>query len=578
VVVAGMIAVSGWSQSPKFLFPYAGSVFGGVNRQNVVACGDLNGDSVPDFAIGLPYVYAPLAGVNLGQVDIRSGADGSILTSIAGTTPYEYLGLYMASIGDVDGDGLGDLAASTNLSTVKIIHGGTWSVSTFATAYVPSLLAGAGDVDGDGTPDLAIGKRGAVSSPPACVWTAGDLTILSGATGAAIRSHAGASGEYWPASFVAPGDMDSDGRSDYVVAGAGLFPGTGSSSTCGSFPAIGSRVERRSGANGSVLWSVAFGPSDHVLLADPGDVDLNGVRDVAAKVVSHGGTPTTWNGRSIIMWNGSSGAELWSEFILGGGTTPPGGFAAAGQQDGVFGGDLITADLSWYPNPRIRCLSGFGGAVRWTLYGRGLTQYSPFGASLAGLGDLDGDGLNEFAVVAERNHTYGTPAGVYVYSGAALGVVARVPGCASVGAPPTMTVHPAAPGFPATIFGTGGPGWGNYGGIFASAPAGLGLALPPGIVGALPCMIDLDLSTAILLAGAQWDSNNPAGVRGSEIPLPLPPGFPTTDWIVPDRWSLGFDLPNTPALGGFTLRLQTLFTGPAGVSLSNSVDLTLLTL
>jgi hypothetical protein len=82
----------------------------------VAAIGDVNGDGVPDFAVGapdmdvlglrnnLPYLKATEG----GAVYIFSGADGSLLWKTYGEEEYNHLGYSIAALGDINGDGKGD--------------------------------------------------------------------------------------------------------------------------------------------------------------------------------------------------------------------------------------------------------------------------------------------------------------------------------------------------------------------------------------------------------------------------------------------------------------------------------------
>lgn len=70
----------------------------------VTGMGDVDGDRVPDFAVGAPgLIDGP------GAVTIHSGVDGSTIDTIAGGRVATHLGMEIAAAGDVDGDGSRDL-------------------------------------------------------------------------------------------------------------------------------------------------------------------------------------------------------------------------------------------------------------------------------------------------------------------------------------------------------------------------------------------------------------------------------------------------------------------------------------
>ncbi|MGB0952742.1 MAG: FG-GAP-like repeat-containing protein [Planctomycetota bacterium] len=70
----------------------------------VTGMGDVDGDQVPDFAVGAPGLIA-----GPGAVTIHSGTNGSTIDTIPGARAASHLGMAVAAAGDVDGDGSRDL-------------------------------------------------------------------------------------------------------------------------------------------------------------------------------------------------------------------------------------------------------------------------------------------------------------------------------------------------------------------------------------------------------------------------------------------------------------------------------------
>lgn len=542
------------AQTPKFLLP-AG---------NIAAGRDLSGDGVPDFVVGQPDALG-----GAGQVTVHSGVDGALLASLSGA-PGAQFGKLLAVVGDTDGDGVADLVVSGATTSITIILGAAFTATTVPSPFVPTLLADVGDVDNDGRGDYALGVAGIngawtinigcqCSQGPS---TQGVLAVVSGATTSLLSTVLGAPGNPWPTSVVGVGDVTGDGLGEVAVAGVGRAI---SNYTCYPWctsPAVNATIKVYNGVTGALVAQRSFSPVTSIVLAAPGDVDMDGVPDLACRLTA---SMTPVFGRSILMWRGSDLFELWTNFMLYSGS---GAIAAPGQMDDVFAGDVLFSDTI-DPLPRVRCLSGFGGAERWTIYGPAAypATASGFGRQVVAAGDLDGDGRGDFVV--------GSLAASYVYLGATLGVEPRVPGCSASGAPPTLNAVPTVPGMPSVLRGGGAPPYPNGGTVLASFPGPSSLTLPPGVLGAAACVVDLDPAFFFPLGATISEAQNAAGVRGT-VGLAPPPGYPTTDWVVPDHWYFPIQVPNDPAWAGFALRLQAAFFPAVGTpTLTNSVQLTI---
>lgn len=202
----------------------AGSVLG--------SAGDVNGDGADDLVIGCngaddgganagiaAVFFAPLPA---GVVELR---DADVV--IAGEVVDQYAGDYAIGLGDTDGDGLGDLAISGEMSAngrVWVFSGplASGGVSSARTSFVGEAqddlagasLARAGDADGDGRADLLIGAYG-VNTP---LVDAGAAYLLFGPFEAGSQALSGHT------RFTGEADGDAAGRN---VAGGGDYDGDG---------------------------------------------------------------------------------------------------------------------------------------------------------------------------------------------------------------------------------------------------------------------------------------------------------------------------------------------------------------
>ena len=127
---------------------------------------DMNGDLVPDFAIGTVRDFpSGGSGLFVGSVAIHSGADGTELRRHWGLDNFESFGGAVVDTGDLDGDGLGDYAigAAGDLcggrvyvyySSVDLLM--TIMESEGAGDRHGTAIAAMGDHDGDGEPALLV--------------------------------------------------------------------------------------------------------------------------------------------------------------------------------------------------------------------------------------------------------------------------------------------------------------------------------------------------------------------------------------------------------------------------------------
>lgn len=225
---------------------------------SVAGLGDIDGDGVPDLAVGAYYDGAQDRGA---VYVLRLNADGTVkgrakIASGSGVTvaAYDYFGGAVAALGDLDGDGITDIAVgahgkggAANKGAVHIVllnsdgtaksdleisdgqsNGPTLSNGDYFGRSVTSL----GDIDGDGVPDLAVGAtgddtggtdRGAVH----ILRLNSDGTvkaknkIANGTTGAPTLANS----DFFGSAVAAVGDQDGDGVTDLAVGA--FFDDTG---------------------------------------------------------------------------------------------------------------------------------------------------------------------------------------------------------------------------------------------------------------------------------------------------------------------------------------------------------------
>lgn len=259
----------------------------------VAALGDIDGDGVPDFAVGAP--RHGLTTPERGRVAVVRGSTGMPLREIASPALGDGFGHAMRRCGDVDRDGTEDFIVGAPLDdTVASDAGAAYvcsgSTGAFLFTFLPDStggqfgysVSGAGDTNGDGWPDLLVGapyaagqgraylfsgRDGAllftfapdlgdelfgwcvrelddadgdtfadfmISAPRGRTWVNHDLTgyvrVMSGRTGLPLWHFFGTSVLAQQGQSIAPcADLDNDGRRDVLVGAPGLSPSGGAS-------------------------------------------------------------------------------------------------------------------------------------------------------------------------------------------------------------------------------------------------------------------------------------------------------------------------------------------------------------
>lgn len=391
---------------------------------SVSGAGDIDGDGFDDLTVGAPFVdYGTL--VDAGSAFVFSGADGSLQYQWTGSTSRDFLGASVAGAGNINGDGFDDLIvgawsarvgdpSDAGLARVYsgvdgvLIH--QWNGGAQAT-WFGHAVANAGDVNGDGTNDLIVG------APAMDSWAtdSGGLFIYSGVDGSLIRFIQGAYySDYLGWSVSGAGDVNGDGFDDVIA-------GTYGSSSQGIIGAGSAFVY--SGSDGSLLhqW---YGTEAYKLfgysVSGAGDVNLDGYDDV---IVGASGNDFNYSrvGEAFVF-SGFDGSEI--HHWLGGIDRDSFGVSVDGVGDVNSDGypDLIVGAPWTDPNGlhaagSAYVYSGLDGSLLYQWNGK--SKSDRFGRSVAGAGDVNGDGVPDLIVGAFKVDVvprYSVGA-AYVYSG-----------------------------------------------------------------------------------------------------------------------------------------------------------------
>jgi len=417
----------------------------------VASAGNVNGDSFDDVIItsrtnqGTAFVY-------LGSA---SGLNANAMWSAKGSLDSKLFGSSVAGAGDINGDGFGDIIVGAsghgdnynNEGAVFVYLGSTAGLSVepvwFAEgnqsgASLGFSVAGAGDINGDGFSDLIVGAykydNGQNNEGVAFVYMGSSTGINPAPIWRVESNKIGAQFGY---SVASAGDVNGDGYGD-VIIGAPNYD-NGLIDEGAAFVYLGSM----GGLDLSQIpWRDEGGFTDEFFgssVASAGDINGDGYGDVIVGAYKYdssiNGNVFTNAGGAFVYYGSSAGLNMGQPSIdwaaQGNQNSERFGssVASAGDVNGDGFGDVIIG-AGGYSNGE----SGEGAAFVYFGSSMGLNTNADwyiesnqadasFGDSVAGAGDVNGDGFGDVIIGAHRysNGLNGEGA-AFIYLGSPLGL------------------------------------------------------------------------------------------------------------------------------------------------------------
>ncbi|HEX9656928.1 MAG TPA: FG-GAP-like repeat-containing protein [Bacteroidota bacterium] len=519
---------------------------------SVASAGDVNGDGYTDVIVGAPFNDA--GGNSAGRAYIYFG--GTIINTIAdviltGVAAGDQFGVSVASAGDVNGDGYQDIVVGANLATTTdtgkayIYFGGT-IIKTIADVILTGVAAGdhfgisvasAGDVDGDGYQDIVVGANLATTGK-AYIYFGG--AIMNSIIDVTLTGAAAA--DLFGVSVASAGDVNGDGYSD-VIVGA---PFAGAPDAGKAYIYLGGAA--MDNTPDVTLTAVAASDRFGFSVAGAGDVNGDGYSDVIVGAQNNdaGGADA---GRAYVFFGSASMDNIADVILTGAAALDQFGYSVAGAGD--VNGDGYADVIVGSPfndvggNNAGRALIFFVSTSMDNVADvitTGATADDSFGRSVAGAGDVNGDGYGDVMVGAQFNDAGGSNAGrAYVYLNSLTGT--DVP----------------------DEFFTGAPG-DNLGISAASAGDVNGDGFDDIVVGAYLATI-LDTGKAYIYFGGVGMDNS------ADVTLI---GVATTDWFgfsVAGSGDVNGDGYGDVIVGAYIANMAYIFFG--GTSMDNVADVTL---
>lgn len=401
-------------------FPKPGDQFG----VSLAPLGDIDGDSIPDFAVGSSSDDTP--GGDAGQVTVYSGRDLVVVCRTA-NTGLGNLGKMVVGLDDLDGDGTPDFAAAAGQDTI-VLYSGSDCREISRCGLDLGQYVGLGDDHG-----LALGRD----------WDGdGVREILAGATRANLYQHHGGAAyvfgysratglcterleltdpllqayDWFGFSLAAVDDLSGDGTADILVGEPGDDSLTDKNGAVLLFSGADGAFLRRL-LDPEAAWRDYLGQS----VAGAPDLDGDGWPEVLAGA-EFGNTPVASDGGHVVIFSGRDGSVLRRLYD----PTATGGERAAyalvlvDDCDGDGLPDVVASE-------RYADVGGLVDAGRAIVLSTAEESKliavledptaetgTNFGVSVASAGDLSGDGVPEFLVGAPyKDGPHGTDTGAY---------------------------------------------------------------------------------------------------------------------------------------------------------------------
>jgi len=404
------------------ILSFAGQNAGDQLGLSLAPAGDVNQDGFRDLVAGAR--GSDQGASEAGAALVYSGADGALLLTLLGEAAGDSFGKDVDLIGDLDLDGHTDLLVVAPLDATLLDEGGSARVvsgldgSELYTVYganegarFGSSVTATGDVNGDGVLDFAVGAH----QDSSAITLAGRLDVFSGLDGSLLwRVDGEADGIQLGISVAGPGDVNLDGKADVLVGAWG--------DDTNGLSAGGARVY--SGEDGSLLYSfLGDSADDHMgnAVGRVGDVDGDGASDllVAAWVADqpepNAGLARVFSGADGSLIHEIQGPSAQAQF--GAGLEGVGDIDADGHADFIVGAPYETGPQGERGSTRLYS----GKDMTELAIFRGPDEQSLWGFDVAGVGDMDGDGLLDLAIGEPWNPSAGALTGAaHVFSGAAL--------------------------------------------------------------------------------------------------------------------------------------------------------------
>lgn len=401
--------------------------------RSVSAAGDVNGDGYGDLLVGVArYTNGQsLEGASWLYFGSATGIPTSPSIRFELNEPGAIFGESVSTAGDVNGDGYSDLIMGASLhgasGATAVYLGGPYSTSPAASStryggaagtLLGSSTGNAGDVNGDGYSDILIGAPGADDGQVGeglAYLHYGNATGLPSAPSLTLGMNV--PGAAFGTSVASAGDVNGDGYADAIVGA----PLSGSGRAYVYLGAVG-------GLAAAPAFTLTGGSQFGASVGPAGDVDHDGYADVIV------GAPGS--GEAYVFRGGPAGLITTPHIVL---SEPPaaglfgcsvytaGDVNGDGYSDVIVGARLASNGQAAEGLAYVYIGSEDGIVTPYQQRLEANLANANFGVSVAGVGDVNGDGFFDVIVGADQWASgQAGEGGAFIFHGSVAGTVAGI--------------------------------------------------------------------------------------------------------------------------------------------------------
>ncbi len=406
-------------------FTFNGDAAADYMGYSLASAGDVNGDGYDDIIAGAR--GDDNNGADSGMARIYDGRTGAVIRALNGDSAGDNFGFSVAGVGDVNGDGFDDVLVGAPTDDNNGANSGMARLFSGRNGAVLRTINGtsAGDdfgysVSGAGDVD-GDGYDDYIVGAPLRNSASGSAYVYSGRTGATLLTLGGSSGDRLGHSVSGAGDIDQDGFDDVIVGAPYDTPGSGLTSAGSAYVYSVKKRTRLAWFKGETAGDL-LGFS----VAAAGDTNKDGFPDVVIGVPyddprgSESGSARVYSGQNLQPLRILYGNAAGD--YMGYRVCGVGDVNGDGHDD--FIGGAPAADPRGTSSGRAVVMSGKDGTILFDFVGE--TVGDLLGFSVASLGDINSDGLPDLVVGAYGDDNNGANSGsVRVFQSSGLAGVAR---------------------------------------------------------------------------------------------------------------------------------------------------------